>query len=160
LEEKDKFSKQKEVFEKDMHAKLSESSDKLIIQKREYNELQNKLNAVLEEKEVLSGHITKIETMLLKRGQTDQTIFLNKPKEFKGFEIREGLGFENPHYLKRAISRVPTLYDHMYFNLAKEYRMRFTKSSDEVEAKADERRKRKDNVQIPFNYNRMNDSYI
>ena len=50
LEEKDKFSKQKEVFEKDMHAKLSESSDKLIIQKREYNELQNKLNAVLEEK--------------------------------------------------------------------------------------------------------------
>ena len=47
----------------------------------------------------------------------------------------------------------------MYFNLAKETRMRFTKSSDEVEAKADERRKRKDNVQIPFNYNRLNDSY-
>ena len=54
-----------------MNAKLFESSDTLILQKREYNELQNKLNAVLEEKEVLSGHITKIETMLLKRGQTD-----------------------------------------------------------------------------------------
>ena len=84
---------------------------------------------------------------------------MNKPKEFKGFKIREGLGFENPHYLKRAIWQVPTPYDHLYFNHAKEYRMRFTKSSDEVEAKADEWRKRKDNVQIPYNYNRLNDSY-
>ena len=47
----------------------------------------------------------------------------------------------------------------MYLNLAKEYWMRFTKSSNEVEAKVDERRKRKDNVQIPFDYNRLNDSY-
>ena len=90
LEEKDKISKRKEVFEKEMNAKLSESSDTPILQKMEYNELQNRLNAVLEEKEVLSGHITRIETMLLKRGQTDQTIFFNKPKEFKCFEIREG----------------------------------------------------------------------
>ena len=67
--------------------------------------------------------------MLLKRGQTDQTIFLHKPKEFKGYEIGEGLGFENLHYLERAISQVPTLYDDMYFNIAKEYRMQFTKSS-------------------------------
>ena len=56
--------------------------------------------------------------MLLKRGQTDQTILLNKPKKFKGYEIRERLGFGNPHYLKRAISQVHTLYDYMYFNVA------------------------------------------
>ncbi|KAJ9548855.1 hypothetical protein OSB04_021398 [Centaurea solstitialis] len=37
--------------------------------------------------------------------------------------------------------------------------MRFTRSSEEVEAEHDKRRKQKDNVQIPFNYARLNDSY-
>ncbi|KAJ9561787.1 hypothetical protein OSB04_006947 [Centaurea solstitialis] len=37
--------------------------------------------------------------------------------------------------------------------------MRFTRSSEEVEAEHDKRRKQKDNVQIPFNYERLNDSY-
>ncbi|KAJ9544832.1 hypothetical protein OSB04_024539 [Centaurea solstitialis] len=37
--------------------------------------------------------------------------------------------------------------------------MRFTRSSEEVEAEHDRRRKQKDNVQIPFNYERLNDSY-
>ena len=80
--------------------------------------------------------------MLLKRGQIDQTIFLNKPKEFKGYQIREGVGFENPHHLKHFQVIVPTLYDYMYFKVPKEYRMRFTRSFDEVEAIHDERRKR------------------
>ncbi|KAJ9543607.1 hypothetical protein OSB04_023314 [Centaurea solstitialis] len=136
-----------------------EISEKLSIQEKEYNDIQKKFSALSQEKEVLLGHIKKVETMLLKRGQTDQTIFLNKPKEFKAYNVREGLGFENPHYLKRAIRFVPTLYDTIYFNLDKKYRMRFTRSSEEVEAEHDKRRKRKDNVQIPFNYARLNDSY-
>ncbi|KAJ9539453.1 hypothetical protein OSB04_032186, partial [Centaurea solstitialis] len=37
--------------------------------------------------------------------------------------------------------------------------MHFTRSSEEVEAEHDKRRKQKDNVQIPFNYARLNDSY-
>ncbi|KAJ9535790.1 hypothetical protein OSB04_un001059 [Centaurea solstitialis] len=37
--------------------------------------------------------------------------------------------------------------------------MPFTRSSEEVEAEHDKRRKQKDNVQIPFNYARLNDSY-
>ncbi|KAJ9536342.1 hypothetical protein OSB04_un000478 [Centaurea solstitialis] len=136
-----------------------EISEKLSIQEKEYNDIQKKFSALSEEKEVLLGHIKKVETMLLKRGQTDQTIFLNKPKEFKAYNVREGLGFENPHYLKRAIRFVPKLYDTIYFNLDKKYRMRFTRSSEEVEAEHDKRRKRKDNVQISFNYARLNDSY-
>ena len=80
--------------------------------------------------------------MLLKRGQTDQTIFLNKLKEFIGYEIREGLGFENPHHLKHVQDIVPTLYDYMYFKRPKEYRMRFTRSSDEVEASHEDKEKR------------------
>ncbi|KAJ9548857.1 hypothetical protein OSB04_021400 [Centaurea solstitialis] len=135
----------------------SKQNDALI--EKEYNDIQKKFSALSEEKEVLIGHIKKVETMLLKRGQTDQTIFLNKPKEFKAYNVREGLGFENPYYLKRAIRFVPTLYDTIYFNLDKKYRMRFTRSSEEVEAEHDKRRKQKDNVQIPFNYERLNDSY-
>ncbi|KAJ9541927.1 hypothetical protein OSB04_028433 [Centaurea solstitialis] len=159
MKENEKFLEQSVISDNKQKAKLSEISDKLSIKEKEYNDIQTKLSALSEEKEVLLGHIKKVETMLLKRGQTDQTIFLNKPKEFKAYKVREGLGFENPHYLKRAIRFVPTLYDTIYFNLDKKYKMRFTRSSEEVEAEHDKRRKQKDNVQIPFNYARLNDSY-
>ncbi|KAJ9565777.1 hypothetical protein OSB04_001743 [Centaurea solstitialis] len=159
MKENEKFLEQSVISDNKQKAKLSEISDKLSIQEKEYNDIQKKFSALSDEKEVLLGHIKKVETMILKRGQTDQTIFLNKPKEFKAYNVREGLGFENPHYLKRAIRFVPTLYDTIYFNLDKKYRMRFTRSSEEVEAKHDKRRKQKDNVQIPFNYERLNDSY-
>ncbi|KAJ9551210.1 hypothetical protein OSB04_015255 [Centaurea solstitialis] len=159
MKENEKFLEQSVISDNKQKTKLSEISDKLSIKEKEYNDIQTKFSALSEEKEVLLGHIKKVETMLLKRGQTDQTIFLNKPKEFKAYNVREGLGFENPHYLKRAIRFVPTLYDTIYFNLDKKYRMRFTRSSEEVEAEHDKRRKHKDNVQIPFNYARLNDSY-
>ncbi|KAJ9544789.1 hypothetical protein OSB04_024496 [Centaurea solstitialis] len=159
MKENEKFLEQSVISDNKQKAKLSEISDKLSIKEKEFNDIQTKLSALSEEKEVLLGHIKKVETMLLKRGQTDQTIFLNKPKEFKAYKVREGLGFENPHYLKRAIRFVPTLYDTIYFNLDKKYKMRFTRSSEEVEAEHDKRRKQKDNVQIPFNYARLNDSY-
>ncbi|KAJ9551704.1 hypothetical protein OSB04_015749 [Centaurea solstitialis] len=159
MKENEKFLEQSVISDNKQKAKLSEISDKLSIKEKEYNDIQTKLSALSEEKEVLLGHIKKVETMLLKRGQTDQTIFLNKPKEFKAYNVREGLGFENPHYLKRAIRFVPTLYDTIYFNLDKKYKMRFTRSSEVVEAEHDKRRKQKDNVQIPFNYARLNDSY-
>ncbi|KAJ9555966.1 hypothetical protein OSB04_010580 [Centaurea solstitialis] len=159
MKENEKFLEQSVISDNKQKAKLSEISDKLSIKEKEYNDIQKKFSALSKEKEVLLGHIKKVETMLLKRGQTDQTIFLNKPKEFKAYNVREGLGFENPHYLKRAIRFVPTLYDTVYFNLDKKYRMRFTRSSEEVEAEHDKRRKQKDNVQIPFNYARLNDSY-
>ncbi|KAJ9564484.1 hypothetical protein OSB04_000450 [Centaurea solstitialis] len=159
MKENEKFLEQSVIYDNKQKAKLSEISDKLSIQEKEYNDIQKKFSALSDEKEVLLRHIKKVETMLLKRGQTDQTIFLNKPKEFKAYNVREGLGFENPHYLKRAIKFVPTLYDTIYFNMDKKYRMRFTRSSEEVEAEHDKRRKQKDNVQIPFNYERLNDSY-
>ncbi|KAJ9553545.1 hypothetical protein OSB04_017590 [Centaurea solstitialis] len=159
MKENEKFLEQSVISDNKQKAKLSEISDKLSIKEKVYNDIQTKFSALSEEKEVLLGHIKKVETMLLKRGQTDQTIFLNKPKEFKAYNVREGLGFENPHYLKRAIKFVPTLYDTIYFNLDKKYRMRFTRSSEEVEAEHDKRRKQKDNIQIPFNYERLNDSY-
>ncbi|KAJ9548098.1 hypothetical protein OSB04_020641 [Centaurea solstitialis] len=149
MKENEKFLEQSVISDNKQKAKLSEISEKLCIQEKEYNDIQKKFSALSEKKDVLLGHIKK----------TDQTIFLNKPKEFKAYNVREGLGFENPHYLKRAIRFVPTLYDTIYFNLDKKYRMRFTRSSEEVEAEHDKRRKQKDNVQISFNYERLNDSY-
>ncbi|KAJ9552638.1 hypothetical protein OSB04_016683 [Centaurea solstitialis] len=117
MKENEKFLEQSVISDNKQKAKLSEISDKLSIQEKEYNDIQKKFSSLSEEKEVLLGHIKKVETMLLKRGQTDQTIFLNKPKEFKAYNVRE------------------------------------------VEAEHDKRRKQKDNVQIPFNYARLNDSY-
>ncbi|KAJ9552476.1 hypothetical protein OSB04_016521 [Centaurea solstitialis] len=111
MKENEKFLEQSVISDNMQKAKLSEISNKLSIKEKEYDDIQKKFSALSEEKEVLLGHIKKVEIMLLKRGQTDQTIFLNKPKEFKGYNVREGLGFENPHYLKRAIKCV--LQDHL-----------------------------------------------
>ncbi|KAJ9546821.1 hypothetical protein OSB04_019364 [Centaurea solstitialis] len=130
MKENEKFLEQSVIYDNKQKAKLSEISDKLSIQEKEYNDIQKKFSALSEEKDVLLGHIKK-----------------------------RRFGFENPHYLKRAIRFVPTLYDTIYFNLDKKYRIRFTRSSEEVEAEHDKRRKQKDNVQIPFNYERLNDSY-
>ncbi|KAJ9544385.1 hypothetical protein OSB04_024092 [Centaurea solstitialis] len=117
MKENEKFLEQSVISDNKQKAKLSEISDKLSIQEKEYNDIQKKFSALSEEKEVLLGHIKKIQKI------------------------------------------VPTLYDTIYFNLDKKYRMRFTRSSEEVEAEHDKRRKKKDNVQIPFNYERLNDSY-
>ncbi|KAJ9547009.1 hypothetical protein OSB04_019552 [Centaurea solstitialis] len=98
MKENEKFLEQSVIFDNKHKAKLSEISDKLSIQEKEYNDIQKKFSALSEEKEVLLGHIKK-------------------------------------------------------------YRMRFTRSSEEVEVEHDKRTKQKDNVQIPFNYELLNDSY-
>ncbi|KAJ9567678.1 hypothetical protein OSB04_003644 [Centaurea solstitialis] len=87
MKENEKFLEQSVISDNKQKAKLSEISDKLSIKEKEYNDIQKKFSALSDEKEVLLGHIKKVETMLLKRGQTDQTIFLNKPKEFKAYNV-------------------------------------------------------------------------
>ncbi|KAJ9561790.1 hypothetical protein OSB04_006950 [Centaurea solstitialis] len=62
------FKQAMAMISKKQKAKLSEISDKLSIQEKEYNDIQKKFSALSDEKEVLLGHIKKVETMLLKRG--------------------------------------------------------------------------------------------
>ncbi|KAI3758120.1 hypothetical protein L6452_05670 [Arctium lappa] len=75
-----------------------------------------------------------------------------------------GLGFENPHYLKKAIRKQPALYNFDFLVCAgKHIHLKpklVTKLSEEVEAKETENRKNVKKMQLPFNYAKLNDSYL
>ncbi|KAI3758922.1 hypothetical protein L6452_06495 [Arctium lappa] len=92
-------------------------------------------------------------------GQSEQTIHLNKPKE----EIEKwGLGYENPHYLKKGKSEVPALYDLTFFKLARripELKVFWTGLSKEDETKETEKWKNTTKVQLPFRYAKLNNCY-
>ncbi|KAJ9567658.1 hypothetical protein OSB04_003624 [Centaurea solstitialis] len=70
MKENEMFLEQSVIYDNKQKAKLSEISDKLSIKEKEYNDIQTKFSALSEETEVLLGHIKKVETMLLKRGQS------------------------------------------------------------------------------------------
>ena len=60
--------------------------------------------------------------MLVKRGQTDQTIFLNMPKDTRYYNPGEGIGYtDNPRYLEQGKLKVPSLYDSNYLNSTDAY---------------------------------------
>ncbi|KAI3746827.1 hypothetical protein L6452_09268 [Arctium lappa] len=63
------------------------------------------------ENNLLNKKVNGLETKLYARGQIDQTIFLNAPNEEANVKEKWGLGFENPHYLKKAIRKQPALYN-------------------------------------------------
>ena len=69
------------------------------------------------------------------------------------------MGFENPKFLNKALKSAPTLYEYQYIFCGPDYSVKFTKSSEEVELKEDINRQRKDKMQVPFNYSKLNKSY-
>ncbi|KAJ9538685.1 hypothetical protein OSB04_031418 [Centaurea solstitialis] len=101
-----------------------------------------------------------MEDKFLKRGQTDQTIHMNQPKEFNYYNPKEGIGYKSPCYLKRAISKTPTLYDLRYMSLG--YKIIFMKESGDPEQLKEIEKKekaRKNKQSFPFNYSSLNASY-
>ncbi|KAJ9547551.1 hypothetical protein OSB04_020094 [Centaurea solstitialis] len=70
-----------------------------------------KYEVIFAQRTNLFAKIKDMEDKFLKRGQTDQTIHMNQPKEFNYYNPKEGIGYKSPCYLKRAISKTPTLYD-------------------------------------------------
>ncbi|KAI3697842.1 hypothetical protein L6452_30940 [Arctium lappa] len=114
------------------------------------------------ENKTLEQKVNGLEAKLYIRGQTDQTIFLNTPNEEVDFKEKWGLGYDNPHYLEKAVRKQPTLYNANFMYAAEKYthlKPKFiTKSSKEVEAKEDEKRMNLKKMQLPFCYERLNDS--
>ncbi|KAJ9557628.1 hypothetical protein OSB04_012242 [Centaurea solstitialis] len=113
------------------------------------SDLQKKLH----EAEVLSRES-------LQKYETDQTIHMNQPKEFNYYNPKEGIGYKSPCYLKRAISKTPTLYDLGYMSLG--YKIIFMKESDDPEQLKEIEKKekaRKNKQSFPFNYSSLNASY-
>ncbi|KAJ9553548.1 hypothetical protein OSB04_017593 [Centaurea solstitialis] len=119
-----------------------------------------KYEVIFAQRTNLFAKIKDMEDKFLKRGQTDQTIHMNQPKEFNYYNPKEGIGYKSPCYLKRAISKTPTLYDLRYMSLG--YKIIFMKESDDPEQLKEIEKKekaRKNKHSIPFNYSSLNASY-
>ncbi|KAJ9545297.1 hypothetical protein OSB04_025004 [Centaurea solstitialis] len=107
----------------DVNSDHSDSSSEVLPDA--YTELENQVKGLAQKVSEYGGQICK------ERGQTDQTIHMNQPKEFIYYNPKEGIGYKSPCYLKRAISKTPTLYDLRYMSLG--YKIIFMKESDDPE---------------------------
>ncbi|KAJ9542272.1 hypothetical protein OSB04_028778 [Centaurea solstitialis] len=119
-----------------------------------------KYEVIFAQRTNLFAKIKDMEDKFLKRGQTDQTIHMNQPKEFNYYNSKEGIGYKSPCYLKRAICKTPTLYDLRYMSLG--YKIIFMKESDDPEQLKEIEKKekaRKTKQSFPFNYSSLNASY-
>ncbi|KAI3771511.1 hypothetical protein L6452_02676 [Arctium lappa] len=111
------------------------------------------------EKKSLTKKVNALEGKLYTLGHTEETIHLNKPKENPDCW---GLGYKNPHHLKKGISEVPALYDFGFMKLAPQYpelKVFWTSLSKEDKAKEFAKIKSITKVQLPFRYERLNNSY-
>ncbi|KAJ9536611.1 hypothetical protein OSB04_un000212 [Centaurea solstitialis] len=59
----------------------------------------------------LNKTISELNFKLYKIGQSEHTFFLNKPYADRDLFSKEGLGFKNPQYLKKALEEKPAFYD-------------------------------------------------
>ncbi|CAH9124303.1 unnamed protein product [Cuscuta epithymum] len=114
-------------------------------------------NEFLHEKRCkLYTKIKELEDLLAKRGQTEQTIFLNQPKDTTFYNPKEGLGFPNPRNLKKV--NCIQLYDIGYMGLGLTKLMSFVGAS-ETDAEEKEKRENNPKAEISFDYTKLNDSY-
>ncbi|KAI3758890.1 hypothetical protein L6452_06462 [Arctium lappa] len=151
---------QVECFEK----KISDFEAKVFKYEFEERESALTVHKLQVENKLLNKKVNGLEAKLYARGQTDQTIFLNASNEEEDVKEKWGLGFKNPHYLKKAIRKQPAVYTYDFLKCVGKHthlKPKFvTKLPEEVEAKETENRKNKKKMQLPFNYVKLNDSYL
>ncbi|RUT72648.1 hypothetical protein, partial [Ancylomarina longa] len=90
----------KKTFETErakLNMRISELAEQLQILENECSKNVVLYDSIFAERTDLYAKIKELKEELLKRDQTAQTIHLNKPKEFKFYHPKEGLGFDNPH---------------------------------------------------------------
>ena len=119
----------------DLSNELVETNQKLEFSKLQRTDLLEKLN--------------KLEVKLHKIGQSEQTIFLNTPKEIG---CKAGLGSNNPQFLAKAINQTPTLYKFEYLGLGPDHAVKFIKPTPKDNRREFWKRHNKNNAQIPFCY--------
>ncbi|KAI3729360.1 hypothetical protein L6452_18016 [Arctium lappa] len=120
------------------------------------------LTAMTNLKDEFSDKINKLEEKLYRRNQSEQTIFMNKPRSKEALKQRWGLGFENPHCLNNAIEKSPTLYEYDYLTLAHyapQFKIDWMNEKQVLEIEHEKRTNNKKN-EIPFVYTSENAKYF
>ncbi|KAI3681607.1 hypothetical protein L6452_36407 [Arctium lappa] len=113
------------------------------------------------ENQSLSNQLKEIEKKLYRIGQSHQTLNLIAPKEPK--YSNTGIGYDNPYYLKKALSKVPTIYASEFLGIDKsfpEYKINWTKPIEVEDWEEDKlRRENSTKMKLPFVYDSLNASY-
>ncbi|KAJ9536639.1 hypothetical protein OSB04_un000188 [Centaurea solstitialis] len=81
------------------------------ILKSEIDFLTLSLNSEKDNVTSLNKTISELNFKLYKIGQSEHTFFLNKPYADRDLFSKEGLGFKNPQYLKKALEEKPAFYN-------------------------------------------------
>ncbi|KAI3715716.1 hypothetical protein L6452_22702 [Arctium lappa] len=142
-----------------IHKELSAIDSKFKECEFKSREIAKRYFSTSKENKSLIEKVNALEEKLHSLGQTEHTIHLNKPKEKPD---TWGLGYKNPHHLKKVISKVPALYDFGFMLLApqhQELKPFWTSLSEKDKAKEYDKRKNTTKVQLPFRYEKLNNSY-
>nr|GEV57861.1 retrovirus-related Pol polyprotein from transposon TNT 1-94 [Tanacetum cinerariifolium] len=102
--------------------------------------------------------LNECENKLHKIGQTNQTIHMIMPYKDKMYNVRKGIGFENPSYFCKAKDFRPTLYDESIIGLG--YTSRFLTHSDEALEIEKFKRARDNKIEFAYDYENLNASYV
>ncbi|KAI3746711.1 hypothetical protein L6452_09150 [Arctium lappa] len=132
--------------------KVDDLTDKLRTYETEKIDLLNQNVAFKNENIRLTTQLKEMEKKLYRLGQSQQTLHLITPKEPK--HANRGIGYDNPYYLKKALSQVPTMYASEFLGLDKtypEYKINWTKPIEDEDWEEDElRRETSTKMKLPF----------
>ncbi|KAI3729545.1 hypothetical protein L6452_18206 [Arctium lappa] len=146
---------------KELKTKVDDLTYELRMSENEKIDIVTQSVAYKNENQRLSNQLKDLEQKLYKIGQSHQTLNLIAPKEPKYADT--GIGYDNPFYLKNALSEVPTLYAFKFLGIDKtylEYKINWTKPLDDEEMEEDNlQRKNSTKMQLPFVYDSLNASY-
>ncbi|KAI3770840.1 hypothetical protein L6452_01986 [Arctium lappa] len=141
--------------------KVDDLTDELRTSETENIDLLTQNVAYKSENIRLSNQLKEMEKKLYRLGQSQQTLNLITPKEPK--YANRGIGYDNPYYLKKALSQVPTMYASEYHRLDKtypEYKINWTKPIEDEDWEEDKlRRETSTKMKLPFVYDSSNASY-
>ncbi|CAH9101274.1 unnamed protein product [Cuscuta epithymum] len=158
LENEKEIVKKRTLEIEHLTQKVAELTKKVSDTELERNVAKAENDFLHEKRCTLYTKIKELEDLLAKRGQTEQTIFLNQNKDTRFYNSKEGLGLTNPNNLKKV--DCIQLYDINYMGLGLTKLMAFTYGKETSEEEEEEvKRSNPSRAEIPFNYDSLNKSY-
>ena len=159
MEQAEAIKKEQEASDKWCIDKVNDAEEKASNAVALKNISEKKLLKVNETFEKAKLKIEKLESILYKREQSEQTIYMNKPKDPTSYKFREGIGFENKQTLKKVCKGpLNMIYNNINFDPVDWTKLGFVYSSEMVE---EEDKKRANHIksQLKFRYDDLNESY-
>nr|GEZ54882.1 integrase, catalytic region, zinc finger, CCHC-type, peptidase aspartic, catalytic [Tanacetum cinerariifolium] len=141
----------------EMNNNVLRLQEKILEQETKILELEGCVSNKDVEIEKCLERLNECENKLHKIEQTNQTIHMIMPFNDTLYNGRQGIGFENPSYSKKAKDLRPSLYDDKVIGLG--YTLMFLIHSDEALEIEKFKRPRENKIEFAYDYGNLNASY-